>query len=119
MEQTCAANLNRVLTMPSDMVVCCDCRWAIAAIVLMKNSWLADDANVSMVSASLSNTPQMISDWHLQPTAGKQRMCMCFHLPDLACLMCCGVLLILSTSIPSRAFGVTAIAASKHSGGTR
>ncbi len=29
------------------------CRWAIAAIVLMKKSWAADDANVSQVTKSL------------------------------------------------------------------
>ena len=30
--------------------MCGGCRWAIAAIVLMKKSWAADDANVSQVN---------------------------------------------------------------------
>ena len=34
-------------------IMCGGCRWAIAAIVLMKKSWAADDANVSQVTKSL------------------------------------------------------------------
>ena len=34
-------------------IMCGGCRWAIAAIVLMKKSWAADDANVSQVTSLL------------------------------------------------------------------
>ena len=34
-------------------ILCGGCRWAIAAIVLMKKSWAADDANVSQVTKLL------------------------------------------------------------------